>query len=277
MRFISKPTVGTILCILGLCFVLLVSLSHMLHAQQPSSNLVLYDNFDERFLSVVKWSPFGVCNFTVLDCVRAIQDDRLRLTVRVYGSTNSNQGDQYGPSELHFTNPAPIRSIATEFTVRRASAMACPPNTTLYNSHAHTILQGTFFNSGSGNPADDVQGLLFFDHDVSSAQGVLDVIGLMSSQGQFFGGVGLGTINVGQEVIAQLSWDQPNHQFVASWTDVVTGKVSQALLPYTMPDTTPPAAPDKLIGIRTWVPNCIGTQMLVTDMDTTVDKVWIGN
>jgi len=277
MRFISKSKVSTVLCILALCFVLLVSLSHMLYAQQPSSNLVLYDNFDERFLSPVKWSPYGACNWTVLECVRAIEDDRLRLAVRVYGWTNSNQGDQYGPSELHFSNPAPIRSIATEFTVRRTSAMACPPNTTLYNSHAHTILQGTFFNSGSGNSADDVQGLLLFDHDASNPQGVITVLGLMYWQGQFFGGVGLGTINVGQKVIAQLSWDQPNHQFVASWTDVLTSAKSEALMPYNMPDTALATAPDKLIGVRTWVPNCIGTQMLVTDMDTTFDRVWIGN
>jgi len=118
------------------------------------------------------------------------------------------------------------------------------------NSHAHTILQGTFFNSGSGNPADDVQGLLFFDHDVSSPQGVLNVIGLMYWQGQFFGGVGLGTINEGQKVIAQLSWDQPNHQFVASWTDVLTSTKSEALMPYNMPDTALAATPDKLIGYQ---------------------------
>jgi hypothetical protein len=269
-----KSRIGAFTCVLILGFLVSVYLSHKVYAQ--SANLVLYDNFDGTFLSSVKWSPYGACNFTVLDCVRAIEDDGLRLAVRVYGSTNSNQGDQYGPSELHFSNPAPIRSIATEFTVRRTSAMACPPNTTLFSSHAHTILQGTFFNSGSGNSADDVQGLLFFDHDVSSSKGVLDVIGLMSRQGQFFGGVGLGTINVGQKVIAQLSWDQPNHQFVASWTDVLTNTKTEALMPYTMPDTAPATGPDKLIGVRTWVPNCIGTQMLVTGMDTTVDKVWIG-
>jgi len=275
MRFSWKSTVAVFAGILALGLIASVHRSQKVYAQS-STNLVLYDNFDERFLSPVKWSPYGACNWSVLECVRAIEDDRLRLAVRVYGWTNSNQGDQYGPSELHFSNPAPIRSIATEFTVRRTSAMACPSNATLYNSHAHTILQGTFFNSGSGNPADDVQGLLFFDHDVSSPQGVLNVIGLMYWQGQFFGGVGLGTINEGQKVIAQLSWDQPNHQFVASWTDVLTSTKSEALMPYNMPDTALAATPDKLIGIRTWVPNCLGTQMLVTDMDTTFDRVWIG-
>jgi len=51
MRFSSKSRVGTIGCILAVCFVLLASLSYMLYAQQPSSNLVLYDNFDNKFLN----------------------------------------------------------------------------------------------------------------------------------------------------------------------------------------------------------------------------------
>jgi hypothetical protein len=278
MRFSSKSRVGTIQCILALCFVLLVSLSRMVYAQQPSSNLVLYDNFDERFLNPAKWSPYGTCfTWSVLECVREIEEDRLRLAVRNYGATNSNQGVQYGPSELHFSNPTPVRSIATELVIRRTSSLGCAANTTfLPNSHAHTLLQGNFFNSGSGNSADDVQGLLILDHASSDPDGVLTVGAFMNWQGHFFGFVDLGTITVGQKVIAQLSWDQPHSQFVASWTDAVTGKVTQALLPYTMPDTTPPAAPDKLIGVRTWAPNCLGTQMLVTYMETTFDRVWIG-
>jgi hypothetical protein len=57
----------------------------------------------------------------------------------------------------------------------------------------------------------------------------------------------------------------------------LTGKTTQMSLPYTMPDTTPPAAPDKLIGVRTFPPNCVGTQMTFSDLDATFDRVWIGN
>ena len=249
------------------------------YALQSSVGLLLYDSFDERFLNPTKWAPYGACfTFSALECVREIQDDRLRLAVRNYGQTNSNQGVQYGPTELHFTNPTPIRSIATELVVRRTSSLGCPANTTLLpNSHAHTLLQGNFFNSGSGNSADDVQALLTFDHGSSDPQGVLTVTAFMNWQGQFFGFVDLGTVSVGQKVVAQLSWDQPHTQFVAAWTDAVTGKVTQVFLPYTMPDTAPPVAPDKLIGVRAFTPNCVGTQMLVTDMETSFDRVWIGN
>lgn len=273
MRSSLKSRVGTFWCIVAIS----ICLSQLVYAQQLSAPLVLYDNFDERFLNPAKWSLGGACSFSVLECVREIQDERLQLAARNYGATSSNDGVQYAPSELHFRNPAPVRTIATQFTVQHTSAMPCPANTALFNSHAHTILQGTFFNSGSGNSADDVQGLLLIDHADSDPQGVLTVLGLMYWQGQFFGGVGLGTINVGQKVIAELSWDQPNRQFVVSWTDVLTSTRTEAFMPYTMADSTPPAAPDKLIAIRTWVPNCVGSQMLVTDMATAFDKVWIRN
>src|SRR5256885_1984326 len=175
MRFSSKSRVGTIPCILALCLVLFVSLSHMLYAQQPSSNLLLYDNFDERFLNPSKWSLFGACfTWNVLECVREIQDDKLRLAVRSYGATNSNQGNGYGPSELHFANPTPIKTIAASLTVRQASGTGCPANTG--SSGGHAIFAGSFFNSGTGNPDDDVQALLFFNHLATDPKGYLDAV-----------------------------------------------------------------------------------------------------
>lgn len=257
----------------GLCSCF-ASLALAQTVQQPSTNLVLYDNFEEeRFLDPSRWIPDSVCflGFT-LECVREIQEDRLRVAVRTYGATNSNQGTQYGPSELHFTNPVPIRSIATQFAVRRTSALGCPTNPT---SHAHAIVTGRFFNSGSGNADDDVEAFLTFDHFIPDPEGVLEVQAFTHWQGQY-SFVFLGIINVGQKVIAQLSWDQPHHQFVASWTDVVTGNVTQELLPYTMSDTTPPTTFDKQVGVRTFPDNCVGTQTFAY-METTFDKVWIGN
>lgn len=277
MSFSSKSTRGSLWRVLTLSFVFFAYLSHMVYAQQPSAGLVLYDNFNQKFLDPTKWSTFGACfTFSFLECVREIQDGHLRLAVRNYGATNSNDGNQYGPSELHFINPAPIRTIAAQLVVRRTSGQSCPANLGV-SSGAHALLQGSFFNSGSGNPADDVQGLLIFNHLPTDTEGVLNVAAFMHWQGQFFGFVSLGTVNVGQKVIAKLAWDQPHAQFVASWTDAETGRVVQAFLPYTMPDTAPAAAPDKLMGVRTFAPNCVGTQMLVADMEATFDHVMIGN
>jgi len=124
--------------------------------------------------------------------------------------------------------------------------------------------------------ADDVQAFIIFDRFSSDPPGVTSVGAFLFWQGQFFGNVGLGNVKVGQEVIARLTWDQTHHQFVASWTNVDTGSVIQAAMPYTMADTTPPAAPFKLLGVRTFTPNCVGTRMLFAHMEATFDDVQIG-
>jgi len=239
------------------------------------SGLIMYDNFNQRFLNPSKWLTSSPCfTWTVLECAREIQNGHLRLEVRGYGATNSNTGNQYGESELHFLTPSRVRGIATQLTVRRTSAANCAASTD-FNSGTQAILQGNFFNSGSGVPFDDVQALLFFNHLPTDPAGVLSAIAILNWQGQFFGGVELGTINVGQRVDAHLNWDRKNHQFIASLTDLASGVVSQSSLPYTMPDATPAAFPDKLLGVRVFTPNCIGTQMLVDDVETTFDNVMI--
>jgi hypothetical protein len=277
MRSTSKSRVGARRSILALFLILSPYVSRRVYAQQPSTTLMLYDNFDERFLSPSKWSPYGACfTWSVLECVREIRDGRLRLAVRNYGVTTSNQGSQYGPSELHFVNPAPIKAIAAQLVVQRTTAVGCPTNTG-EGSHAHALLSGTFFNSGSGIAGDDVQAFLILDRFSSDPEGVTSVEAFMHWQGQFFGGVGLGTVNVGQKIIAKLSWDQPNHQFVVSWTDLETGNVSQAVMVYNISDTAPAAAPDKFVGVRTFAPNCVGVQPTFAYMEANFDTVMVGN
>jgi hypothetical protein len=43
-----------------------------------------------------------------------------------------------------------------------------------------------------------------------------------------------------------------------------------------IPDTTPPAASFKLLGVRTFTPNCVGTRALFAYMEATFDDVQIG-
>jgi hypothetical protein len=50
MRFHSRSKVAAFACILFLGLIGSLGLSWKVYAQQPSANLVLYDNFDERFL-----------------------------------------------------------------------------------------------------------------------------------------------------------------------------------------------------------------------------------
>jgi hypothetical protein len=94
---------------------------------QSSSSFVLYDNFNRQFLDPNKWGPSSPCfTWTVLECVREIQNGQLRLAVRGAGATDSNSGNQYGESQLVFKNPSRIKSISTQLTIRRTSATSCP-------------------------------------------------------------------------------------------------------------------------------------------------------
>ena len=236
---------------------------------------VEYDNFNATFLDPWKWSLYTACfNFNSLECVREIQNGSLRLEVRSFGATNSNSGQAIEFDELHFKNPAPIRRIAAQMTVRRANVTGCPANPDLQSEQS--LLSGTFFNSGSGDPSDDVQAFLDIEHFAADPVGQLDASGFLYWQGQFFGGVGLGHPRVGRSLIAQLSWDQPHHQFIVSWTDLYTGNTERAVMAYTMSDTMQGAAPDKVLAVRTFVPNCVGTSMKSAFVETTFDTVWIG-
>jgi hypothetical protein len=253
-------------------FLLILCFSFRGQAQQTSD--LLYDSFNQRFLNPNKWATSSPC-FTqsILECVREIRNGELRLAVRSYGAKDSNEGSQYGESELHFIKPTAVRSIATQLVVQRTNALSCATN--LDSAHAHALIAGRFFNSGSADANDDVEALLIFDHSSADPVGVLSVGAFMHWQGQFFGDVSLPPAKVGQQIIAQLRWDQANHQFIASWTDVRTGVVAQATMPYLISDTTTPVFSDKLLGVRAFTPNCLDTKFRSVDMDAAFDDVTI--
>lgn len=254
--------------------VLLVSVASA-YAQQSPSGLVVYDNFKSSFLDASRWSlSYNWCGSRVLECVRDIENNKLRLEVRSFGQIDSNSGNQYGNSELHFVDPAPIRSVAAQLIVRHTAVSACPANTDTQG--AQSLLQGTFFNSGSGDPYDDVQAFLDIEHSAGDPVDQLNVTGFLHWQGQFFGGIGLGRLQAGQKVKAQLTWDQPNQQFVLSWTELDSGKISEGVMPYSMSDGTQAAVPDKLIAVRTFAPNCVGSSLPSAFVETRIDTVWIG-
>lgn len=256
------------------CVILCLSLLAV--AQEPSAPMVPYDNFNRQFLDPNKWGTSSPCfTWTVLECVREIQNGQLRLAVRGYGTTNSNASNQYGESELQFNNPSRIRSIATQLIVRHTSAASCPASAD-FNSGTQALVKGNFFNSGSGNPADDVEAFVLLNRLPTDPQGVLSVIGFLNWQGQFFDNIYLGAVNVGQKISVRLTWSQKTHQFVAAWTDLASGAVTQASMPYTVSDTTPAATPYKALSVAVFTPNCVGTQMLVDDIETTFDNVMVG-
>jgi hypothetical protein len=80
---------------------------------RAQTQLRLYDSFTGPFISPSKWSPQWQCGGTVMECAREIQDDQLRLRVRAYGATNTNEGTQFGGSGLTFVNNS-VTDIAAD-------------------------------------------------------------------------------------------------------------------------------------------------------------------
>ena len=165
-----------------------------------AQTLKLYDNFSGPFISPSKWSPQWQCGGTVMECVREIREDQLRLRVRAYGATNTNDGTQFGGSGLSLVNNS-VTDIAADLTVSRSTAQACRTNPGFGGGgHAHVLLFGSFFNGGAGTSDDDVEAYLQLDRYATDSPGMVDVGGFMFHQGQFFGNVDLGLVNVGERV-----------------------------------------------------------------------------
>lgn len=111
--------------LLALGAIVSVYLSYKIYAQQ--SPMVLYDNFDEKFLSPLKWNTYGACytnNGMELECVREIRDESLHLAHRNFGNRDTNSGFQSGSANVSFVNPSGIKSITTDLVVRRIEEAA---------------------------------------------------------------------------------------------------------------------------------------------------------
>ena len=236
-------------------------LAMLVLATLPSAaqTLTLYDNFSGPFISPSKWSPQWQCGGTVMECVREIQEDKLRLRVRAYGASDTNDGAQFGSSGLSLVNNT-VTDIAADLVVSHSAAQACSTNPGFGGGgHAQVLLFGSFFNGGAGTSDDDVQAYLQLDHYATLQRGMVDVGGFLFHQG-FFGNVDLGLVNVGERVRVELVWDKPNHRFVVRLFRPLYGTTTEQFMPYTISDTTAAVSPSRSIDANVFPANCVGTR-----------------
>jgi hypothetical protein len=142
--------------------VLFTSLVSAAWAQQPTVNgmgqsvkPVYYDNFNEKWLDPAKWVVgWGPWCDNSLECVREIQNNRLRLAGRNFGATDYDSGTQLSDSELFFVGGNTINSITADVTLSSFTGVGCSTNDT-DKTHTQVSIGGRFFNTGSGDPNDD--------------------------------------------------------------------------------------------------------------------------
>jgi hypothetical protein len=240
-------------------------------AASAQSRLTLYDDFSQQFINPAKWSTQWQCGSpSILECEREIQSNQLRLRVRGYGTPDTNNGNQFGVSGVYLTS-AQVSDIQAQVVVRTSTADTCVTNTD-GAAHAQVLLTGAFFNGGGGTPDDDVQAFLQLDRYSTESPGVVEAGGFLRYQGQFFGNVDLGPVNVGERVIVEISWDQRHHQFVISLTRPEYGMHAEQIMPYVISDTNAAVAPFKSLSANIFPANCMGSRPSA-DLEVLFDNV----
>jgi hypothetical protein len=236
-------TLVLLLVTVGVCFA-------QIHPVPPP----YYDTFADKFINPHKWlatplRPWG----TPLELVREIRNGQLRLAVRNVGGTDSNSGWQYSQTELNLPDAAnKVTGMSAELTVSSANGIQCVANPDEV-SHAQVHVGGTFFNTGSGDPADDKSGLIIIWVDTPNPK-VVNVGAWSEDVGWF----NIGQYKIGERLTATIQWDHANHRFIGSVTNQAGTK--QVVVPYTTPDTTPPAVQSKGLYANVTSPNCLGTR-----------------
>ena len=188
-----------------------------------------------------KWSAF------------AIRDEQLHLAHRGFGLTNSNTGQQNGGAGVEFANSETIKTVKTDLVVRGVLEVPCATNSSFGTVAG---IWGTFFNDGSGDPNNDAGAQFGVTRFSWMPAGQLIVRGQTFHAGVYSDFFTIGTVAIGTPITITLSWDQPNHQFVISFTNKVTQVATSGTMPYTFSDTTPAAGPAKTLGAGGFAANC---------------------
>jgi hypothetical protein len=238
-----------------------------------AESLETYDNFSKAPINGTLWST--------AERSVAIKSKALQTTHRYWGSTADNTGSNSDSLRQDFQDPAAITAIAVSIKVNALEVDACTANSTTSQSRAR--IDGAFFNVGTPTPGSETGDMLSQArvYRVSSStdpQGTLRVGGTVvqctnsdCSAFNLIASVDLGTVNVGKATTLQMTWDQPDKQFLFSRdSGAETGTV-----PYTQDDSHAPGAPFKDLDTRLDIADCAGAKPLTGYVDATFDSVQV--
>jgi hypothetical protein len=249
--------------------VILVSILLTVLAVAQAQKPVYYDTFNQKWLDPAKWLAIGPgCDWgPTLECVKEIQNGRLRLETREMGATDSDSGFQYASEQVYFPNPNAINSITVDVALGRVNVVGCSTNPDPQFTRTVVKVAGTFFNTGSGDPADDISNEVYFWIDSSNPKTM--------SVGNWgtWGGPNMGSYPIGTPLTVTNAWDKANHQFIV--VVKVTGddgSGTKVVVPYSVSDTTPPVNPYKVFTNMLYSLNCTSAQTFA-GVETFFDNV----
>ena len=232
----------------------------------------VYDRFDTKWIDFGKWQLGSPNCDTALECVREIQNGKLRMAVRNFGSTDSDSDVQWAGPILYFKNPNAITSIRADITVRSFSGTSCLTNDTAANGQAQ--IGGTYFNAGNpSDHADDVFAILYTYVDTANPTTIF-VSGYWGYQSQS-DWKPIAQYPIGTALTGTFKWDKAHHQFIARVKiKGQLGKGTELAMPYPMSDQVPPTYSDKRLVAVALSPNCTSGQTSA-QTEATFDNVVI--
>ena len=169
---------------------------------------------------------------------------------------------------MKFVNPNAISSITVDVTLRSFSGVGCSTNDT-DRTHTAVSIGGNFFNTGTGDPADDLLALLILWVDTTDPK----TMTVLNWNYQSYNVVD--TYPIGTPLTATFAWDKENHQFIAVVKvkgDPGPGK--RVVTSYFSSDSMPPASPYKNIGAQAFSLNCT-TAKTFAQVEAFYDSVMI--
>ena len=242
-------------------------------AQQKTagSRPVYYDTFSTRWLNPNKWSISDPCGPMALECVRAIENGRLRLAGKIFGATDSDSGGQGMEGALFFANPSTVNSITTDITLTQYSGIPCSTNADGWTGVVADVA-GTFFNAGTTNDyADDVTAGVALVVDTNSPATIHATSAVNGSSLNV--SVDMGSYPIGTPLTVTVAWNKANHSFffaVHVIGDAGLGK--RVWIPYSVSDTNPPAWLQRNISASPNSANCTSVRTF-SAVEAFVDNV----
>ena len=235
-----------------------------------------YDDFRQGWINPDKWSALPMCTSGALDCVREARQGALRLALVGLGGRDSNTGTRYNSTGLAMLNPEGVTAIQANFVVNSHTEQACPANAD--PAHPQFLLHGSFFNTGSGLPADDVQAFVQVERladEAGTPAKSVRVGGFMYGAGRFFNNIELGTVEIGERASIQLRWQPDQHLFTLHLRRARTAPSSaEGQMRYTLPDGFPAATPFRHVSLNAFSPNCVESAAF-SAMDVSVESIRI--
>jgi hypothetical protein len=238
---------------------LLVLLSTTAHAQST-----LYDDFSSPPIDPTKWTADQPVSGTGagLELIRQISDSGLVLQHRVVGGQTDNIGNQLSANRLLFKTPytaVQLTVTVTNATVAGCSVPSAPPAVMEARSWSN------FFNDGIG----DITGTVLISQ-TSDGSGLV-ASGFVAGHGQFFGGVFLGSVDVGTSVTLGMAYsaDGPSVRVLFQRDDMFSAVDTVVFFP------NPPVNPGSALEVAGFVGNCTDTARTFGDMTAQIGNVYV--